>query len=63
MTPHPLRQIIESCDRAITAKNYDALMKYYADDAALVVKPGMTVKAKRISAARLLPSLIISRAS
>jgi len=46
MTPNPLRQIIESCDRAITAKNYDALMKYYADDAALVVEPGMTVKGK-----------------
>lgn len=46
MTPHPLRQIIESCDHAITTKNYDALMEYYAEDAALVVKPGMTVKGK-----------------
>ena len=46
MTPHPLRQIIESCDHAITTKNYNALMEYYADDAALVVKPGMTVKGK-----------------
>ncbi len=46
MTPHPLRQIIESCDRAITTKNYDALMKHYAEDAALVVKPGMVVKGK-----------------
>lgn len=45
MTPHPLRQIIESCDRAITTKNYDALMKHYAEDA-LVVKPGMVVKGK-----------------
>lgn len=26
-TPHPLRQIIESCDHAITTKNYDALME------------------------------------
>lgn len=31
MTPHPLRQIIESCDHAITTKNYDALMEYYAE--------------------------------
>ena len=46
MTPHPLRQISESCDRAITTKNYDALMEHYAEDAALVVKPGMTVKGK-----------------
>lgn len=46
MTRHPLRQIIESCDHAITTKNYDALMEYYAEDAALVVKPGMTVKGK-----------------
>ncbi len=46
MTSHPLRQIVEACDRAITAKNYDALMEHYAEDAALVVKPGMTVKGK-----------------
>ena len=46
MTPHPLRQIIESCDHAITTKNYDALMEFYADDAALVVKPGMIVRGK-----------------
>lgn len=46
MTPHPLHQIIESCDHAITTKNYDALMKHYAEDAALVVKPGMVVKGK-----------------
>lgn len=46
MARHPLRQIIESCDHAITTKNYDALMEYYAEDAALVVKPGMTVKGK-----------------
>lgn len=46
MTSHPLRQIVEACDRAITAKNYDALMEYYAEDAALVVNPGMTVQGK-----------------
>ncbi|QKN80029.1 YybH family protein [Scandinavium goeteborgense] len=46
MTSHPLRQIIEACDKAISAKDYDALMAYYAEDAALVVKPGMTVQGK-----------------
>lgn len=46
MHSHPLRQIIESCDRAITAKDYDALMENYSEDAALVVKPGMIVKGK-----------------
>jgi len=46
MTSHPLRQIIEACDKAISTKDYDALMAYYAEDAALVVKPGMTVQGK-----------------
>lgn len=46
MTPHPLRQVIEACDKAISAKDYDTLMTYYAPDAALVVKPGMIVKGK-----------------
>jgi uncharacterized protein (TIGR02246 family) len=46
MSSHPLRQVIEACDKAISAKDYDALMAYYAEDAALVVKPGMTVQGK-----------------
>ncbi|MCS2162232.1 SgcJ/EcaC family oxidoreductase [Scandinavium sp. H11S7] len=46
MTSHPLRQVIEACDKAISAKDYDALMVHYAEDAALVVKPGMTVQGK-----------------
>lgn len=46
MNSHPLRQVIEACDRAITAKDYDALMEHYAEDAALVVKPGMVVTGK-----------------
>lgn len=46
MHAHPLRQIIEACDRAITAKDYDALMENYSEDAALVVRPGMIVKGK-----------------
>ncbi|MDX6039423.1 YybH family protein [Scandinavium lactucae] len=46
MSSHPLRQVIEACDKAISEKDYDALMAYYAEDAALVVKPGMTVQGK-----------------
>lgn len=46
MHSHPLRQIIEACNTAISTKNYDALMAYYSEDAALVVKPGMIVKGK-----------------
>jgi len=46
MPSHPLRQIIESCDRAISAKDFDSLMENYSEDAALVVKPGLIVKGK-----------------
>ena len=46
MHPHPLRQIIESCDRAISAKDFDSLMEHYSQDAALVVKPGMVATGK-----------------
>jgi uncharacterized protein (TIGR02246 family) len=46
MHSHPLRQIIESCDRAISAKDFDSLMENYTEDAALVVKPGLTVTGK-----------------
>lgn len=46
MHSHPLRQIIESCDRSISAKDFDSLMENYAEDAALVVKPGLIVTGK-----------------
>ena len=46
MSSHPLRHIIEACDKAISAKDYDTLMTYYAEDAALVVKPGMIARGK-----------------
>ncbi|WP_455425316.1 SgcJ/EcaC family oxidoreductase [Dryocola sp. LX212] len=46
MHSHPVRQIVEACDRAITAKDYDSLMEHYAEDAALVVKPGMVANGK-----------------
>jgi uncharacterized protein (TIGR02246 family) len=46
MSTHPLRHIIEACDKAISEKDYDTLMTYYAEDAALVVKPGMLARGK-----------------
>lgn len=44
MRSHPLRQVIEACDRAITARDFDTLMTWYAPDAALVIKPGMIAR-------------------
>ena len=44
MSQHPLRQLIETCDAAISRRDFDALMAFYAEDAALVVKPGMVVR-------------------
>ncbi|MBN3056866.1 MULTISPECIES: YybH family protein [Pectobacterium] len=46
MKPHPIREIIEACDKAISEHNFDALMSYYAEDAALVIKPGMVARGK-----------------
>jgi uncharacterized protein (TIGR02246 family) len=43
---HPLKQVIEAADRAITAEDFDALMDFYADDATLVVKPGLNAVGK-----------------
>ena len=44
MSPHPLRTLIETCDAAISRRDFDALMAFYAEDAALVVKPGMVAR-------------------
>jgi uncharacterized protein (TIGR02246 family) len=44
MSQHPLRALIETCDAAISRRDFDALMAFYAEDAALVVKPGMVVR-------------------
>ena len=46
MTDHPLKQVIEAADRAITARDFDAVMDFYAEDAVLVVKPGMLARGK-----------------
>jgi len=44
--PHPLKTLIEAADRAITAEDFDAVMGFYADDATLVVRPGLNVVGK-----------------
>ena len=46
MPSHPLAYLIQSADAAITAGDFDALMDFYADDATLVVKPGLSVRGK-----------------
>ena len=46
MPSHPLAYLIQSADAAITAGDFDALMDFYADDATLVVKPGVIVRGK-----------------
>lgn len=45
---HPLiQQAIKAADEAITREDFDALMAFYADDAALVIKPGLIAKGKK----------------
>jgi uncharacterized protein (TIGR02246 family) len=46
MTSHPLKQVIEAADRAIIAEDFDALMEFYANDAVLVIKPGLYATGK-----------------
>jgi uncharacterized protein (TIGR02246 family) len=46
MSSHPLRSVIEAADRAIVAENFDALMDVYADDATLVIRPGLNATGK-----------------
>ncbi|AKA25158.1 YybH family protein [Pseudomonas chlororaphis] len=46
MPTHPLKTLIEAADRAITAEDFDSLMDFYAEDATLVVKPGLEARGK-----------------
>ena len=46
MKHHPIKQAIEAADKAITDEDFDALMEFYADDATLVIKPGMLATGK-----------------
>lgn len=43
---HPLVDLIRQADRAITEEDFDSLMDIYADDALLVVKPGLNAVGK-----------------
>lgn len=47
MPSHELRKVIEAADRAINCEDLDALMKFYADDATLVLQPGMHATGKQ----------------
>lgn len=46
MSSHPVKQVIEAADRAIAAEDFDALMNFYAENAILVVKPGLYARGK-----------------
>ncbi|WP_337232130.1 SgcJ/EcaC family oxidoreductase [Citrobacter portucalensis] len=46
MSASSLKAVIEACDHAISQEDYTTLMEHYADDATLVVKPGMVVSGK-----------------
>jgi uncharacterized protein (TIGR02246 family) len=46
MSAEELRQIIERADKAITAEDFDTLMEIYAEDATLVVRPGLHASGK-----------------
>ncbi|WP_319498007.1 nuclear transport factor 2 family protein [uncultured Cohaesibacter sp.] len=46
MTSQALQTVIEAADRAISAEDFDGLMAFYAEDATLVVQPGMAVTGK-----------------
>ncbi|MDN0082738.1 SgcJ/EcaC family oxidoreductase [Crenobacter sp. SG2305] len=46
MSQQELRALIAAADDAINREDFDALMAFYADDATLVVKPGMLAQGK-----------------
>ena len=46
MNQHPIELIIEKADRAINQEDFDTLMGIYADNAVLVIKPGMNAVGK-----------------
>ncbi len=46
MSDHELKQVIEAADRAITAEDFGSLMDFYAEDATLVIKPGLNATGK-----------------
>lgn len=46
MTTHPLEQLIATADEAINREDFDTLADIYAEDAVLVIQPGMNAVGK-----------------
>ena len=46
MNQHPIELIIEKADWAINQEDFDTLMDIYAENAVLVIKPGMNAVGK-----------------
>ena len=46
MNQHPIESVIEKADRAINQEDFDTLMDIYADNAVLVIQPGMNAVGK-----------------
>ena len=46
MSQHPIEHLIEKADQAINQEDFDTLVDIYADDAVLVIKPGMNATSK-----------------
>ncbi|AUH50225.1 DUF4440 domain-containing protein [Chromobacterium sp. ATCC 53434] len=46
MQDHPVARLIAAADDAINARDFDRLMDFYAEDAVLVVRPGLNACGK-----------------
>ena len=46
MNSHELMQVVQAADNAINQEDFDTLMDIYAEDATLVVRPGLNVTGK-----------------
>jgi len=46
MSEHPVLQLIRCADEAIIAEDFDTLMELYAEDAMLVVRPGVVARGR-----------------
>jgi uncharacterized protein (TIGR02246 family) len=46
MSQHPIALLIEKADKAINEEDFDTVVDLYADDAVLVIKPGMNAAGK-----------------
>jgi uncharacterized protein (TIGR02246 family) len=46
LNQHPIALLIEKADKAINQEDFDTVLDLYADDAVLVIKPGMNAVGK-----------------